>query len=57
VSLGESAAEAKAFLVANAIGLCQLNVVVPNVPDGDIGIDARIDGIATGQTLFTTIQR
>ncbi len=58
VSFGTTAAtEAQAFLSPPFIGLCRFDVTVPNVPDGDIQIDARVDGTITGQTLFTTIQR
>ncbi len=57
VSFGQTIAQSSAFLAANAVGLCQFNVVVPNVADGDISIDATVDGTATGQTLFTTVQK
>ncbi len=57
VTFGTTVASAQAVLAAQAIGLCQFNVTVPNVPDGDIRIDATVDGVATGQTLFTTVQR
>jgi uncharacterized membrane protein YGL010W len=50
-------AQAQGFLAAGAVGLCQFNVTVPNVSDGDIRIDATVDGTATGQTLYTTVQR
>jgi uncharacterized protein (TIGR03437 family) len=55
VKFGETVANAQGFLTVG-VGLCQLNVTVPNLPSGDIRIDASIDGVATGQTLFTTIQ-
>jgi uncharacterized protein (TIGR03437 family) len=42
---------------AGAIGLCQLNVTVPNVPDGDIAITTTIGGAPDGQNLFITVQR
>jgi uncharacterized protein (TIGR03437 family) len=57
VKLGETVAPAQGFLAAGAVGLCQFNVTVPNVADGDSRIDVSIDGTATGQTLYTTIQR
>jgi uncharacterized protein (TIGR03437 family) len=57
VTFGQTVATAQAVLAAQAIGLCQFNVTVPNVPDGDIRLDATVDGVATGQTLFTTVQR
>jgi len=55
-TFGETVASAQGFLAANAVGLCQFNVTVPNVGAGDIRIDATVDGVATGQTLFTTVQ-
>jgi len=57
VSFGQTNAQAVALLAAQAIGLCQFNITVPNVPDGDIQINATVDGTSTGQTLFTTVQR
>lgn len=56
VTFGETVANAQGFLAANAVGLCQFNVTVPNVGAGDVRIDASVDGVATGQTLFTTVQ-
>jgi uncharacterized protein (TIGR03437 family) len=53
VRFGETAATAQAFV--GGIGLCQFNVVVPNVAVGDIAIEATVDGVAAGQNLFTTI--
>ncbi|MCC6537630.1 MAG: hypothetical protein IT162_08785 [Bryobacterales bacterium] len=56
VRFGQTAATtAQAFLAPQAIGLCQFNVTVPNVAAGDIALDATVNGVATGQTLFTTI--
>ena len=57
VTFGQTVAQAQAFLAAQAIGLCQFNVTVPSVPDGDISIEVSVDGTPTGQTLFTTVQR
>ena len=54
VMFGQTTATAQAFV--SALGLCQINVTVPNLPSGDIAINASVDGTATGQTLFTTIQ-
>lgn len=54
VSFGQTPAAVQAFV--SALGLCQLNVTVPSVPSGDIAISASVNGTATGQTLFTTIQ-
>jgi uncharacterized protein (TIGR03437 family) len=57
IRFGETVAQAVGNLAAGAVGLCQFNATVPNVADGDIRIDATVDGTATGQTLFTTVQR
>jgi uncharacterized protein (TIGR03437 family) len=59
VTFGSTVAQAQAFMTPNAVGLCQLNITVPNVAGdstGDIRLDATVDGVATGQTLFTTVQ-
>ena len=53
VRFGATAATAEAFV--GGVGLCQFNVTVPNVPAGDIALEATVDGVATGQNLFTTI--
>lgn len=55
VRFGQTTATAQAFLAPQAIGLCQFNVTVPNVPAGDIAIDATVGGTANGQNLFITI--
>lgn len=55
VRFGQTTATAQAFLAPQAVGLCQFNVTVPNVPAGDIAIDATVNGVANGQNLFTTI--
>lgn len=57
VTFGQTQAQATAFMAAPYIGLCQFQVTVPNVSDGDVPIDISVDGVATGQTLVTTIQR
>lgn len=60
VNFGQTTAQAQAFLAAGAVGLCQFNVTVPDVTgdtDGDVRIDATVDGQSTGQNLFTTVQR
>lgn len=57
VTFGETTAETQGFLAAGAIGLCQLNVTVPAVADGDVRVDAAVDGVTTGQTLYTTVQK
>ena len=53
VRFGATSATAQAFV--GGVGLCQFNVTVPNVAVGDIAIDATVDGVANGQSLFTTI--
>ena len=53
VRFGQTAATAQAFV--GGVGLCQFNVTVPTVAAGDIAIEASVDGVATGQNLFTTI--
>jgi uncharacterized protein (TIGR03437 family) len=60
VTFGSTVAQAQGFMTPNVVGLCQLNITVPNVTgdaNGDIRIDATVDGAATGQTLFTTVQQ
>ncbi len=54
---GDTVATASGFMAPGAVGLCQFNVTVPNVADGDIALSATVDNIGTGQELFTTIQR
>jgi uncharacterized protein (TIGR03437 family) len=59
VLLGQTVAKAAGFLSAGAIGLCQLNVTVPNVvgdSSGDVPISVTIGGVRNAQNLFTTIQ-
>ena len=60
VTFGQAVAQAQGFLAAGAVGLCQFNVTVPNATgdtNGDIRIDATVDGQSTGQNLYTNIQR
>ncbi len=57
VRFGDVVAQAQAFLAANAVGLCQFNVTVPDIADGDARLDVTVGGVATGQTLYATIQR
>ena len=55
----QTAAQAAGFLSAGAIGLCQLNVTVPNVvgdSSGDVPISVMLGGARNAQNLFTTIQ-
>jgi len=57
VTFGQTSATTAAFLSPPFVGLCRFDITVPNVADGDIQIEARVDGVATGQNLFTTVQR
>jgi uncharacterized protein (TIGR03437 family) len=57
VRFGETAATGQAFIVPSFVGLCRFDITVPNVADGDIRIDASVGSTATGQTLWTTVQR
>ena len=60
VRFGETVAQAQGFMEPNFVGLCRFNITVPNVTgdaQGDIRIEATVDAVATGQTLFTTVQR
>jgi uncharacterized protein (TIGR03437 family) len=41
--------------VAN--GLDQINVIVPNVfPDGDVVLQAKVNGVTTQTNLFLTVK-
>ena len=58
VRFGNTVAEAQAFMEPNFIGLCRFNITVPNVAgdaQGDIGIEVTVDGVSSGQNLFTTV--
>lgn len=52
---GSAAAQTQGFLAAQSVGLCQFNVKVPDVPDGDVTLTATIGGVA-GAPLFTTVR-
>ena len=40
------------------VGLYQFNVVVPTTaPDGDLTLDASLDGVSTGQSLYLTVKK
>lgn len=56
VRFGQTVAQAQGFLSPGFVGLCRIDAVVPNVPSGDIDLEATLDGVPTGQNLFTTIQ-
>ena len=47
---------AAAFMSPGAIGLCQFNVPIPNLPAGDYSIEATVSSVDTGQNLQITIQ-
>jgi uncharacterized protein (TIGR03437 family) len=53
---GVSARVNFAGMVANTIGLYQLNVVIPNVPAGDQPIELIIDGVSNAQNLMIVIE-
>jgi uncharacterized protein (TIGR03437 family) len=55
IRIGQVAAPAQAFLAAGSLGLCQFNVTVPALAPGDHALSATVDGVATSQTLFTTV--
>ncbi len=46
-----------AFAGLTAAGLCQFNVTVPNLADGDAAVEAEIAGVRTPGRAFLTIQR
>jgi uncharacterized protein (TIGR03437 family) len=56
VRFGQTVATAQGFMAPDVVGLCQLNVTVPNVAAGDHTIDATIDGVGNGQNLSVTVQ-
>lgn len=46
-----------AGLAAGAAGLYQFNVVVPELPDGDIAVTAEIGGLRTQDGVFIAVKR
>ncbi|MEO5925185.1 MAG: IPT/TIG domain-containing protein [Bryobacteraceae bacterium] len=52
---GVSANVTFAGLVASSVGLYQVNVVVPNIPAGDVPLTVRVAGTAGAQNLTLTI--
>jgi uncharacterized protein (TIGR03437 family) len=56
VRFGQTAAAAQGFMTPDVVGLCQLNVTVPNVAAGDHTLEATIDGVGNGQNLSVTVQ-
>jgi uncharacterized protein (TIGR03437 family) len=55
VRLGDTEVRVQAFLAAQTLGLCQFNIEIPNLPDGDHRLTASIGGQPTGQTLYLKI--
>jgi uncharacterized protein (TIGR03437 family) len=56
---GDTPAQVQGFLAAQAVGLCQFNVTVPDVPDGDVAINPPNvpPGTAVTNQLYTTVRR
>ena len=42
-------------LAPNYVGLYQFNIVVPDVPDGDVQINVTLNGVAIAQKPFLTV--
>jgi uncharacterized protein (TIGR03437 family) len=57
VRFGQTVATAAAFMSPGLIGLCQFNVTVPNVANGDLDLEATVAGVPTGQGLKITVQQ
>lgn len=57
VTIGQADAQVQAFMAPNLIGLCQLNVTIPNTANGDNPIELTLDGTPTGQGLQITVQQ
>lgn len=57
VRFGSTIAQTQGFFAPGAVGLCQFNVTVPNIGNGDSAIDLIVDGVAADQNLLTTIQQ
>ena len=59
VRFGNTVAQAMGFLEPPYVGLCRFNITVPNVAgdaNGDIALEVSVDGVASGQNLFTVVQ-
>jgi uncharacterized protein (TIGR03437 family) len=52
---GQTAAQAQGFLAADSVGLCQFNITVPEVPDGDVTVSSSVGGVAAAP-LYTSIR-
>lgn len=57
LTIGQADAQVQAFMAPNLIGLCQLNVTIPNTANGDNPIELTLDGTPTGQGLQITVQQ
>jgi uncharacterized protein (TIGR03437 family) len=55
VRFGDVEARSQAFLAGQTVGLCQFNVEVPDVADGEHRLTASVGGQDTGQTLYVTV--
>jgi uncharacterized protein (TIGR03437 family) len=59
VTFGTTKAVARGYLEPSSVGLCRIDVTVPDVQGdaaGDIAINLSVGGTATGQRLFTNIR-
>ncbi len=55
---GTPATVAYAGLVQGSLGLYQLNVVVPDIPDNDaVQLSYTVDGVSAAQTLYTAVAK
>ena len=52
---GETVAEAIGVQAPGFVGLYQFNVTVPPLPPGDYPVELTVDGVPTGQGLYTSI--
>ncbi|MBK7929480.1 MAG: IPT/TIG domain-containing protein [Bryobacterales bacterium] len=57
VTIGQAQANVAIAMSPGSIGLCQLNVTIPNTSNGDNPIEFTLDGSPTGQGLQITVQQ
>lgn len=57
VTIGQAQANVAVAMSPGSIGLCQLNVTIPNTSTGDNPIEFTLDGTPTGQGLQITVQQ
>ena len=57
VTIGQAQANVAVAMSPGSIGLCQLNVTIPNTANGDNPIEFTLDGTPTGQGLQITVQQ